>query len=127
MEETMIKATPGPWMAETPAVCGSEGFLGCERTPIYGWAIRPKGTSDTIAVLSAGENSLEEQTANGHLIAAAPDLYAALEAWEKVEKLQTRAALKMWDGVAVDEMQESLREAKRLTHAAIEKARGGIG
>lgn len=117
MEEATIKATPGPWMAETPAVCGSEGFLGCERTPIYGWAIRPKGTSDTIAVLSAGENSLEEQTANGHLIAAAPDLYEALE------------ALSCWDESLIDavfpgEEREIWREHLDRASAALAKARG---
>ena len=55
---------------------------------------------------------------------ASGDLYAACEAWEKVERLQTRAALNMWDSVAVDALQSALAEAKRLTHTALANARG---
>lgn len=68
---------------------------------------------------------IAETVAMVRLKRAAGDLLAACEAWEKVERLQTRAALHLWDGIAVDELQSALMEAKRLTYTALSKARGG--
>ena len=58
--------TPGPWKA--PLIGGDHGTTGLV------WA-----EERVVATVSSGEESIERQTANAHLIAAAPDMLAALE------------------------------------------------
>jgi hypothetical protein len=74
---TAKKWTPGPW-----------SFDGVG-------AIRSAGGDFLAQVESLNAETLDEPTANGHLAAAAPDLYDALEAWEEWEKRH--------DGCEVDE------------------------
>jgi len=100
-EAKMTSHTPGPWEIKPrvhaemfAAIMGADGHL--------------------VVNLGDGGNGIEQQTANGHLIAAAPDLLAALEVLlgrietrflgevEKREADQARAAIAKAKGKAVE-------------------------
>ena len=107
------KFTPGPWFIATP----TQGFEVCtihgvERQPTEDglgqtWVyIRPE------SIVRDGEwvwPDEAECTANAHLIAAAPDLYAALE-----------RLVSEWRGVDAGTLFKAVKEAE----ATLAKARG---
>ena len=64
-----IKFTPGPWFS-VAKLSGSENHRGFKICTPTGWALAD--------VQPADEDGIEGR-ANAHLIAAAPDLYEALE------------------------------------------------
>ena len=71
----MTKHTPGPWMVESD---GKEdatvtAFTAVHHNPVYICRVYGEG------VLARAGDSTEERAANAALIAAAPDLLAALE------------------------------------------------
>lgn len=88
----MAEHTPGPWLAETPSCKGS-------------WV---KGSGGKWTALACGESD-ENAGANARLIAAAPDMLAALKAF--------LAAADFEDGEG----------AKALAADAIAKAEGTDG
>ena len=110
--------TPGPWeMAVdiSPLFKGTIAFL--EASP-----------ERYIAVVSYAADSVREHTANAHLIAAAPDLYAlalAYEAWE-ADVIEHG----YWDGIgdgvfAVTQAQyDEMLRLQDKRNAALAKARG---
>lgn len=125
-ETHMSKHTPGPWIAvhyydEEVTITDSRGFehVSAESVAILfdyqgklgisHWADSPDASR---------EISVEEQNANAHLIAAAPDLLEGAEALvESIEKL-----------IAAGELSDRALEAMLLqpiTHA-IAKARGDV-
>ena len=63
------KFTPGPWSCTKAAPSGDRGIYAA------GTGIFAEAYAD---IRRAGENNAAEAEANAHLIAAAPDLYAAL-------------------------------------------------
>ena len=65
------KWTPGPWIAFDRT--GDDGPL------IDVFKQREEGIVDLITSIAESECSIEEDEGNIHLIAAAPDMYAALE------------------------------------------------
>jgi hypothetical protein len=67
-----------------------------------------------------------EILANAHLIAAAPDLLAACQAWEVVREMDTlyREGTRNPDALAEDAIASQIAYAEELTQAAIAKARG---
>ena len=88
MNET--KFTPGPWCVGTPPPNGQQ-TIGTEMGLM-------------VAVATTGVGMAEETKANAHLIAAAPDLYEALEELmyartDKAERM-AEAALRKAKGVA---------------------------
>lgn len=101
MSET--KFTPGPWVIDPETrpseVCTIHGMPRDERTNYQGWAyVRGE--------LGYWDSSPDEEMANAHLIAAAPELYEALEA--------------MLEECEDDEFAPHVMDAK----AALAKARG---
>ena len=98
--KTETKATPGPWHhhdMEEMTVCGPDNLC--------------------VARTDAKGRSLDKNEANAHLIAAAPSLLAAAEAWE--------ACFKNHEGEIFGEglpAQIAVGDAIELTKAAITKA-----
>lgn len=79
------KFTPGPWHASCHDVIGKRAI---GDSGVRFWSVTPEGKyrGDVANVGSAehiGGIKLGERDANAHLIAAAPDLYEALEAADK--------------------------------------------
>lgn len=75
---TDTKFTPGPW--ETFPAANYNGFAIAPKgvLPTLAAVERPKGIANTINITAFNFPGATE--ANAHLIAAAPELYAALEA-----------------------------------------------
>lgn len=99
--------TKGPWESdnERPEVWAGDGFAIAE---VYDWCLRRDfdGRSHPATTPDAGiDRTREEVLANARLIAAAPDLYEACQAWVR--------------GFG-NEADESA--ALRLTEAALSKA-----
>lgn len=67
--------TPGPWVIEPEA-------YQCVIAETQLWLIATQGTDEDI--------SIEQDDANANLIAAAPDLYAALKAFVEYEEASAR-------------------------------------
>lgn len=72
------KHTPGPWFAKR------EGF-----STVYIEARLRAGVLQEVAACGPTEAGQEQQEANARLIAAAPDLLAALEAYTVAQKMPT--------------------------------------
>lgn len=110
------KWTPGPWVidpATRPAeVCTIHG-LSVEKTDGQGWAY----VRGELGYWGADH---DEQMANAHLIAAAPELYEALTAFERAQEL--------WLPIEVAEERageaEALHALRWKMLAALAKARG---
>ena len=103
--------TPGPWtvphFARPEVNCNCHYVLCGDH---FGSVATVHSSVDD--ELENGDNPRHEQAvANAHLIAAAPSLYAALEAWEAYLHDLPRIA-------------EDAPEAVQLTFAALAKARG---
>ncbi|MEQ3644793.1 MAG: hypothetical protein ABNH17_05460 [Paracoccus sp. (in: a-proteobacteria)] len=100
------KWTPGPWAIDFSSIISKADALPAGRVHGYGCG------NDFVADLNDGEyheyTDRDEQDANAHLIAAAPDLYEALD---KVNR---------WFNGAETEIGMILREA----NVALKKARG---
>lgn len=109
--------TSGPWVIDPVTrpieVCTVHRLPDDERTDGQGWAY-------VSGALGHWDVSREEAMANAHLIAAAPDLYAALEdcitALEPYDDIKPR----VWK---TD--REGLRRACQSARAALAKARCG--
>jgi len=99
---TQAKHTPGPWHV---GVRQAEQIVYDEN----GWAVAN-------ATVHHGESNIPESKANARLIAAAPDLLAALEAIAE--------AASCGAGCHDDVMQDALQECGTLASAAIAKAKG---
>ena len=97
--ETKLKATPGPWQAEIATMHGK----------VIEYFVRVDG--DEIAIASAiCDRDGKPNQANARLIAAAPDLYAALSELEE--------SCEYWS-----EYEVPLGIAERIK-SALQKARG---
>lgn len=87
------KWTPGPWVVDFGSVISQAQSLHKGRTHGYGCG------NDFVADLNDGEyheyTDRDEQDANANLIAAAPDLYKALEGMVREAELDR---LGMWVG-----------------------------
>ncbi len=92
------KFTPGPWRYTKAAPSGDRG-IHAEGTGIFAEAYAD--------IRHAGENNAAEAEANARLIAAAPDLYAALDLV-----------------LAVDPDGAGIWDAQNAARAALAKARG---
>ena len=105
--------TPGPWAMETVRTsCGTCHRIGPFPRPAY--ASKPEGWACVYDDYPPGVGS-PDLLANSHLIAAAPDLYTALD------NLETAAT-----GAGVPHQQERklLHECITAARAALAKARG---
>lgn len=107
------KWTPGPWVAEPENYDGDGGVL-----------VRVGGDYPRNCIANAwGQQSArevdDEGQANAHLIAAAPDLYKALEECLNAEMARRK---KLKDGAPASEYSDA-RIAR--IRAALAKARGG--
>lgn len=114
------KFTPGPWRYDVGPVeggpcpeCG-ESFE-CEDTV---GVVRKKDNGAGIASVILDVN----QDANAALIAAAPEMYEALEAVEEYFEVKRKPDLYQDPGTLISLLAES---AKRLVAIALKKARGG--
>lgn len=107
------KWTPGPWAMETVRTsCGTCHRIGPFPRPAY--ASKPEGWACVYDDYPPGVGS-PDLLANSHLIAAAPDLYAAL----------TRFRAKVYNAAIGNGMDaEWATEACRDADAALAKARG---
>lgn len=113
----MSKNTPGPWI---PFACR---YSDSETEPPYLWQIRQESTGDIVAttaqygVHSGAPLGRDERAANAAMLAAAPELLAALialdEAFCNINEFSTR------------EERSSARAALINARAAITKAKGG--
>jgi hypothetical protein len=109
------KPTPGPWKATDSYALHSE-------QPWLIWSVpRDRALAQCYRISEAGEQAADEQAANAHLLASAPDLLAALEAIE--------ARLDRWakQGIARGPHGADTDWLTLLTqiHDAIRKANGG--
>jgi hypothetical protein len=101
-----VRATPGPWHVEDGGFGAyvisddANGFAICQRSPWENWS--------------------QQSRANAKLIAAAPDLLAALKA---VNKLIAEAAMTGFNYLDGD-WAERLFTSQQATSAAIRKAEG---
>ena len=102
------KFTPGPWSINEWPQAISDIAIGAVGTPL-------------IAKVPLRDVSINEQKANAHLIAAAPELYEALEKIRHWGESQHKAQSK--GGHATFDMM-MLREQIDTAKAALEKARG---
>lgn len=100
------KHTPGPWEFKT-AANGDNGIL-AEGTGVFAEAFAE--------IRHGGENARDEALANARLIAAAPDLLAALKAL-RLQALQSTVN---------DRANEWGMEALGLARCAISKAEGTV-
>ena len=111
----MSKHTPGPWVYDEENADGDTYTIA--HSPNYQAAIR--SVSDPAVLVDirrsdlADSRSLEEARANARLIAAAPELLAACQAYLDAEKLTNAAAYV-----------RALSETKRLIAEAVAKATG---
>ena len=97
--------TPGPWRAEQ-----------------FGevqWAVKTEGEWDFICTTSQGNDE-----DNAILIAGAPDMFTALEAQERIDKIWDDTESKAF-GMAkkIKLWEEASREAIRLRKIALDKVR----
>ena len=110
------KWTPGPWAIDFSSVISKADALPAGRVHGYGCG------NDFVADLNDGEyheyTDRDEQDANAHLIAAAPDLYEALEECLNAEMARRK---KLKDGAPASEYSDA-RIAR--IRAALSKARG---
>lgn len=70
----MSKHTPGPWFVV------DRGSKGNPMMSVMAERIRGKGPSHEVAICATGDSPQEMEDANARLIAAAPELLAALHA-----------------------------------------------
>jgi len=79
----MTKFTPGPWtvcnVTDVFTEIGGENRAGIKADSNDGWQIADCNVGITFVGGEECELSLAEKRANAHLIAAAPELYAALK------------------------------------------------
>lgn len=119
--------TPGPWETHVPGrqfadwpnhfeVQASPASIDTSVNP-YPLPFR------TIASVS-WQGSFEAERANARLIAAAPDLYEAAEAWHRVVAHETLSAMHGEDDVDREIWADLKARANDLTVAALAKARG---
>ncbi len=97
------KYTKGPWKVDPKAklrVCAHNGY-----TVAYGYTVASCGNDSDI--------ELEEAQANAHLIAAAPDMFEALELFLKIEDgPDEQHAVVMNTMKAYAKMREAVKKAK---------------
>ena len=98
------KFTPGPWVVRTAATYRSQIE-----------AITLKGKSDVVARIATPRGGPEASDANAHLMAASPDMFAALLLVDRVRLM-----------IDADDETETrwVNEALDAVDAAIKKARG---
>lgn len=106
------KHTPGPWVAMNGATTiygplGGDSGDGWAADDTDGWMVAEVGNYPTLCEGEMTELGEECRLANAHLIAAAPDLLAALE-----------EIMRWWDGD--DGIEEQFINARQ----ALEKAKG---
>lgn len=110
--------TPGPWRSDRDARAVYAGDMRiCD---IRGWG-HLTGQGHTALDLSPQE-AVVIQTANARLIAAAPDMLAALKAVRKVIAEASMTGFNCNDG----DWAERLFASQQITHAAVAKAEGKI-
>ncbi|RWO20708.1 hypothetical protein [Mesorhizobium sp.] len=107
MNASETKHTPGPWAIDPTYL--SEVQTPDDKTIASCWHAHAEGR--TVSITGVLECSLEESAANARLIAAAPDLLAALEAAEELYRKGLMAAS--------NELIDRVRDLRR---AAIAKA-----
>ena len=103
------KWTPGPWAMETVRTsCGTCHRIGPFPRPAY--ASKPEGWACVYDDYPPGVGS-PDLLANSHLIAAAPDLYAALELIRNNEVVRAVCPSPLW-GKMADAMIKARGETK---------------
>lgn len=107
----MAEHTPGPWRVERSLDGRSDGYI----RPVNGH-VEPGAVAPVAVARVVGSRGRGETEANARLIAAAPELLAALEelvAWQNGPPLSTPKYEDGWGN------------AMRAAAAAIQKASGG--
>ena len=112
----MSDFTKGPWYVSEAKDARSIRY----------WIVQDLDTwVETVA--SVPDCSDEKGIANAHLIAAAPELYEALESVMRASEsyvMMAAGLLPTKDLPYLKETSEELREAAQIAHAAMRKARG---
>lgn len=109
----MAEHTPGPWGYDETTLAICRLIVTIEE--VQAFRVSPTASSNHVITYVPCDVNRQEQEANARLIAAAPDLLAALEGFvQRVEGLKSRLRRPLW-------LDASLTEAK----AAIAKAKGG--
>ena len=113
MSET--KFTPGPWRADGPDMFGDYNILHPDDSLAVAAAVTDFHTIDPLAVAAAVTNlrSPDEVRANARLIAAAPEMYAALRVAQMALADQKTANAKGYT-----------ERARKSVDAALAKAEG---
>ena len=116
---TQGKHTPGPWV---PMGKPTVGFMEVKAQPSP--ALR--GFTKTICHMDGIGTDTKEREANARLIAAAPDMLEALQAWQSVFDALFAAGYPLHqNGKAIDH--SALNVAGDMTRAAIARATGEVG
>jgi hypothetical protein len=112
------KFTPGPWRAsvEEPAVTADFRH----HDALYAGYVNRDTASRTQIARTPASHDREVALANAHLIASAPDLYAALEACEQRLADLLRSDYSTTSNPAPQDEDDAVRAAR----AALAKARG---